>query len=542
MKSKHPMSKLLTYISVNELIYWVGRIPILKKCVNQNTYSNPNVKSFFIVVNVLFMWFTRILLSVIGLGIFSLIGSWFVSAGYFFHPFIVVNSWTSIYTILIFTYLSLTSRKSLVFEDSKEKWLLIKQFRVNPMDVYTYTFKENVYSFGVVGLVFCIPVFATHAYLLGVLVLIAPLMNLLTYEGLALRTLRIHQKKRSIKRAILTFLALVLVIVCSIALIQNTTLLMVLWSLVLCVGVYNFYIEFIKLDDNKLNKANQIVRESMNLSSNAARELVELNLESARIDDTIDVQGDQSIVQRLQGFRMINRLFYKRHQRIWMKSLKFSLKVIVIILAVVSLIIAAGYILDYEGMMGVKHTSFSNPLAFLRWFIIFMSLSNFTESICKSFFLNCDSALLHYAFYRRKEIIWKQYLSRLGTLIGLNLIPALLLCALPLLLLATNLIDYSYSLMILMVGTLLFSAFITVLYLMLYYLIQPYNLDMENKSPLYKTITGIFAFGVFYTSDAFFINIMNYSGLVFLSLVGFIILSCITVYLFGEKTFKLRRS
>ena len=100
----------------------------------------------------------------------------------------------------------------------------------------------------------------------------------------------------------------------------------------------------------------------------------------------------------------------------------------------------------------------------------------------QAMFMNCDHSMLTYRFYRQPEAILKLFKARLKTLVKINLIPALVLaCGLPFLLFVTGGTDNPLNYALLFVSILAMAVFFSVHHLVLYYLLQPYNVHMESK-------------------------------------------------------------
>ena len=85
---------------------------------------------------------------------------------------------------------------------------------------------------------------------------------------------------------------------------------------------------------------------------------------------------------------------------------------------------------------------------------------------------------------------------------------------------------------------LLLSVFFSVHYLVIYYLLQPFNKDLEMKKASYSLVSGLTYF-ISYTITDLRVSSFLFSmyGLVFT--IMYIIISLFLVYRFAPKTFKI---
>ena len=129
--------------------------------------------------------------------------------------------------------------------------------------------------------------------------------------------------------------------------------------------------------------------------------------------------------------------------------------------------------------------------------------------------------------------------ERLQSLILINLRPAAVIAlGLTLLLVvsggSTNVFDY----VILPVTIICLSIFFSVHYLALYYLLQPYNSEVEMKNPLYTVITAF----TYFVCYAFMQRIdSHYFGIWVIGLtIAYIIIALILTYRLASKSFRLK--
>ena len=142
-------------------------------------------------------------------------------------------------------------------------------------------------------------------------------------------------------------------------------------------------------------------------------------------------------------------------------------------------------------------------------------------------------------FYKEPKVITELFKKRLITLIKINLIPAIIIAiGLPIILFLTggiNVIDY-LNIFIFIICT---CIFFSVHYLVIYYLLQPYNKDMKIKNPMYSIISAITYFCCYILTKVN-INLTLFCILAIIFTISYIFISLILVYKKAFKTFKLK--
>ena len=134
--------------------------------------------------------------------------------------------------------------------------------------------------------------------------------------------------------------------------------------------------------------------------------------------------------------------------------------------------------------------------------------------------------MLTYRFYRQPDAILGLFKARLKTIVKINLMPALVIaCGLPFLLFVTGGTEYYLNYLLLFVSILAMSVFFSVHHLVLYYLLQPYNVHMESKSGVYTVR----------------IPTLIFASLTILFSVIYIIVALILVYKYAPRYFKLKQ-
>lgn len=244
------------------------------------------------------------------------------------------------------------------------------------------------------------------------------------------------------------------------------------------------------------------------------------------------ISHDVTITSRRKGFEYFNELFIKRHRKILWGSVK---KITLASLGVVGVLAAAMLVSPVVREEGSKAL-----LQLLPFSLLLMYSINRGTSFTQALFMNCDHSMLTYSFYKKPKDILRLFTIRLREIVKINLLPAGVIgLGLSLLLYIAGGTGDQSIYYIISISLLAMSVFFSVHYLMLYYLLQPYNAGTEMKSSFYGIVVGL-TYGVVYGLS----TNMEYTALTGLILIGFCLaysaLACILVYFFAPKTFKLR--
>ena len=179
-------------------------------------------------------------------------------------------------------------------------------------------------------------------------------------------------------------------------------------------------------------------------------------------------------------------------------------------------------------------------LTYLPYFVFIMYLLNRGMTLTQAMFMNCDHSMLAYKIYRTPKVILGMFKERLKTLITINLIPAILIGGgLALLLYLSGGTSNSANYLVLIVSIMAMSIFFSVHYLVLYYLLQPYNVNTEMKSSTYKVVQFLTYF-VSYLMIEWHLPTLLFGGVMIFFCIAYSFVSLLLVYHYAPKTFKLR--
>lgn len=199
-----------------------------------------------------------------------------------------------------------------------------------------------------------------------------------------------------------------------------------------------------------------------------------------------------------------------------------------------------GIVALFQAMPEAKSFVNGALLTFLPYMVFVMYLINRGMDFTQVLFFNCDHSLLTYSFYKNRKSILKLFQIRLREIIKVNLLPAVVIGAgLVVLLYASGGTENRLNYVVLLVSVVCMSIFFSVHYLMLYYLLQPYNADTEIKSMTYKIITTV-TYIVCYLMLQLRMPTLLFGIMTIVFCVLYSVVASILVYCFAPKTFRLR--
>lgn len=270
-----------------------------------------------------------------------------------------------------------------------------------------------------------------------------------------------------------------------------------------------------------LKDMNNQLEESKNVTLNNTRNIIELD--SNAVDEKLSKKS---------GYEYLNALFIKRHRRLLTKPILIASAICLVIMLVLN-----GVVIFYpDGRKEIASTLMTSLSVSLFWMYIINRGSGYTQAL----FMNCDHSLLTYPFYRKPKAILKLFAIRLREIIKINLLPAAILgLGLASTLYFSGEVDSVFTYMMVIVTMLSESVFFSVHYLVIYYLLQPYNAGTEVKSGMYKVITGLTYYVCYLTIDLH-MPADIFCGVMTIFAVLYCIIGCILVYKIAPRTFKIR--
>ena len=244
------------------------------------------------------------------------------------------------------------------------------------------------------------------------------------------------------------------------------------------------------------------------------------------------IELDKRYTSNKFGFAYFHELFVKRHRKILTTAVKKQS--LVILALIVAMIIGINVNSEFKAKTNEV------LLVYLPYFVFIMYIINRSSSVTQAMFMNCDHSMLTYRIYRTPKVILGIFKERLKTLIAINLLPAFLIGGgLALLLYLSGGTDNPLNYVILFVSIISMSIFFSVHYLVMYYLLQPYNVSTEIKSSTYKVVQGL-TYLVSWYMIQIRMPIFSFGIATIIFCIAYSLISLFIAYKFAPKTFKLR--
>lgn len=232
-------------------------------------------------------------------------------------------------------------------------------------------------------------------------------------------------------------------------------------------------------------------------------------------------------------------------------NLIIPIKMMLIVLIILSIlaVILMSYVLKYDDYHQLSHKLLKNidskdannaMTSILPFFVFIMYLLNTAKNITQAMFVNCDHSMLTYSFYRIPKNILILFKIRLREIVKINLLPAIVLAlGYMAILFICGGIDQAFLAFISFISIISMSIFFSTHYLILYYLLQPYNAHTEVKSPIYSTIISL-TYIICYAFTKLELPILSFGIVCILFCIGYCVIACILVLKWAGNTFKIR--
>ena len=233
-----------------------------------------------------------------------------------------------------------------------------------------------------------------------------------------------------------------------------------------------------------------------------------------------------------EGYKYFNELFMKRYQKLLIKA-SIKITVLIFILFIAAFIGIATFPEVKSDINGVM-------LTYLPYFLFVMYLINRGKGTTHIMFLNCDNSMLSYRFYRQPKAILLLFKERLKYVIGINILPAVVIAlGLPFLLWFTGGTDNPLNYLLLFVSILAMSVLFSVHNIVMYYLLQPYNPQLQVKNVAF-TIVDFVTYMICYMAIGQEAPTLVFGTAISVFSIFYVVLALILAYKLAPKTFRLR--
>lgn len=202
-------------------------------------------------------------------------------------------------------------------------------------------------------------------------------------------------------------------------------------------------------------------------------------------DSDLTAEGECA---NLSGWPYLQALFFRRHSRMMYKPLKY----ILIGIAAVTVVGCVLLLIFRDPELPELFSQVTLTLPFCV-FLLYLAQGNILGTrITKAMFYNCDLAMLKYGWYRQPGVVLKNFVLRFRRLCWVNLLMSGAVCVMftALVLCAGGrppLVDY----LAFLIALLCLGVFFAVHSLGMYYLFQPYTSDLKIKNPFFNVINMV---------------------------------------------------
>jgi hypothetical protein len=515
--------RLRNTFKTNTIIYGLKSVPVLKKFLPNRLYASKGLKKFANAVSILAeigtVFIGKLIYFLIILYMLTIMGG-------------SAPSLTLLHILMFTTIIGAVCNTS-IFNPSRDKFYGIVLMRMDAAEYvisnFLYTLLKTAIGMGILSLIF-----GTKLHLSVLQCLAIPLYIVEVKCISVLISLKKYTRDHKVESGkignavraviIISMLCAAIVPPCAGYTLPADTMLIAVIVLLLpaCCGMHCIlhFDEYREVCRKMLTPEKLMLTESSSASS----------LQQETMQKSITYEAKETSHRR--GYAYFNDLFVKRHKKILVKSAK---RIALIAFAGVAVFAAAGCILK-------PLSSEINKLMLtsLPYFVFVMYMINRGETITRAMFMNCDHSMLSYRFYRQPKAILTLFRYRLTSLISINLIPAVIIAAgLPFLLWITGGTDQYENYIVLFITIIAMSVFFSVHYLTLYYLFQPYTMDLKEKGAVYSAVKSL-TWLVCYLSIHFEMPTVIFGAAITGFCVLYTVIACILVYRFAPKTFRLR--
>ena len=233
------------------------------------------------------------------------------------------------------------------------------------------------------------------------------------------------------------------------------------------------------------------------------------------------------------GYKYFNEIFMKRHASLLTKSAK---KITLVSLIIFAFIATLNFIFFDESaeLNEMLHS-------YLPYFLFVMYMTNRGNVITQAFFMNCDHSMLTYSFYRQPKAILLLFIERLKYIILINLIPAVAIALEYIgIMFISGGSDNPLNYLLTFTSIISMSVFFSVHTIVLYYLFQPYNAELESKGWTYN-IANTITYLVCYFAINLRIPTLVFGSAITVFCLVYIVIAFILAYRLAPKTFKLNQ-
>ena len=515
--------KLQNTYRTNSIIYSIKQLPLIKRILPNSLYKNKGLKIFAGIISILLEIINIFIGKIIYIAVMIFMAlSWYKTN----------NADTFIH---IFTFLTLAGGliNTYMLNPTKDKYYAIILMNINAREYglsnYYYQLIKLVVGFLpftiLFGMMLGVPLWIQIALPFFALAIKLIVMNYCLYD---FKKTNKAPNENLPTKFVWGFVAVCLLLAYglpAINIVLNQTVFLCVFIIAIILGIislvkiHNFK-DYRRMYKHVLTEANVYMQEK----ASGTKLIKDTSLKQ--------IELDKNYTSNKSGFAYFHDLFAKRHRKILTTAVKKQ--------SVVILVIIIAIIIGITMNENFKTKTNEFLLAYLPYFVFVMYCINRSSSVTQAMFMNCDHSMLTYRIYRTPKVILGIFKERLKTLITINLLPAVLIGGgLALLLYLSGGTDNPINYAILFISIIAMSIFFSVHYLVMYYLLQPYNVSTEMKSSTYKVVQGLTYIVCWYMIQIR-MPIFTFGMATIVFCITYCLISLFLAYKYAPKTFKLR--
>ena len=507
--------------AINSFIYTLKKTPILKNIINDDIYSKNGFKKFSKILGLICTMF-KLLVS---------------RASYFLIIFIICNilklnsSRLFIHTIFVCSLIGMFLNTS-ILNTSRKKYISIILFKMDPrkfiISHYIYdciiNFIFNTLLLTIFFIILKIPIFLSFIISLFFIFskTIGEELNIKYYKT---NNMRITDDK--ILFILVLVIGIILLLLPIVNIYFNTNIIILLTIISFIFSIFSYiYINNVNNYKSLYKKIN-----NYNMAVNSKYQS-DYNVQAYTDIKNRDKKIDDKKLANKSGYQLFNTIFFLRHKTILSRSANINMILITVIFLIT--------VFSIYQVPNIKVPINNFLMNNLGWFVLIMYFINRGSNITKAMYFNCDHAMLTFNFYREKNVILGLFKKRLLTIIKVNMGPALLLGVfLQVIIFLTGGANYLYDYVNIFIYILSLSVFFSVHYMVIYYLMQPYNSDMKVVNNMYNIVLFLTYF-IAYQATKLNLSSTVFSIAVIIFTFIYVNIALILVYKKAPKTFKLK--
>lgn len=517
--------RLRTAYKANGLIYYLRQLPLIKKLIPAGAYGSRGIKIFANIVSIFLEIFNTFVWKLMYVAIiFAVIVSMKTEdpAAAFLHAFFFLT--------IVGGFLNTN-----LFDPTNDKYYGIVLMR---MDAKQYTLSNYIYFLIRVFVGFA-PSTCLFAALLdmpwyaGIIMALYVVLLKMTFSGFILWDNKKDLDKGTLNndKRMLAAIWIAAFLLCAAAFVPpyiDFVIPEILYPLILILLAAAAIVAAVYMGRSR--DYDPLYREL--LAQAPARALSSVQTNAVQNVTLKKIELSTEADSRKKGYAYFNDLFFKRHKKLLHKPAKR----ICVISGLVFVVLAAASFVNPNVRTGVNEML----LMMLPYFLFIMYLIHPGRGITQAMFMNCDHSMLSFRFYRQPKVIISLFVERLKSLMLIGLGPAVFIGAeLTLLLAITGGTQDPLNYVLVFISIIMMSLFFSVHYMVLYYLLQPYNIQLESRNAAYG-IANALTYVVCYVAIGKRIPTFYFGTALIVFCIIYIIAALFLVYRMAPKTFKLR--